>query len=78
MTAPRTALGLMAPDGWALSHNPGNGDNTNYGAHCVPAWVSPAAAAPRYDVMRPSSSSDSQEELLVSGPRNIYDCLSLC
>ena len=33
---------LMAPSGWSLAHNPGNGDNTNYGAHCVPAWTDSA------------------------------------
>jgi hypothetical protein len=40
---------LLKPSGWLLSHNPGNGDNTNYGAHCVPAWTS--AAGPIYDVI---------------------------
>lgn len=35
----------LAPDGWTVSHNPGNGDNSNYGAHCVPSWV-PLTATP--------------------------------
>ena len=30
---------LLAPDHWSVTHNPGNGDNTNYGAHCVASWV---------------------------------------
>ena len=30
---------LLKPDGWTLTHNPGNGDNSNYGSHCVREWV---------------------------------------
>eukprot|EP00040_Diaphanoeca_grandis_P014108 m.71386 g.71386 ORF g.71386 m.71386 type:complete len:436 (-) comp24344_c0_seq1:161-1468(-) len=30
---------LMTPYNWSLTHNQGNGDNTNFGAHCVPTWV---------------------------------------
>jgi len=29
----------MARHNWSLAHNPGNGDNTNFGAHCVGSWV---------------------------------------
>jgi hypothetical protein len=37
---------LMAADGWALHHSPGNGDNSNYGAHCLPSWVPLATETP--------------------------------
>ena len=47
----RDLSALMTPDGWLLSHNPGNGDNTNYGAHCVPQWVSSGVAGPTYDII---------------------------
>ena len=47
----RDLSALMTTDGWQLSHNPGNGDNTNYGAHCVPQWVSSGAAGPSYDII---------------------------
>jgi hypothetical protein len=40
---------LLAAHNWSLSHNPGNGDNTNFGAHCVPEWVQPATEV--YDVI---------------------------
>jgi len=30
---------LLKTDGWSLFHNPGNGDNSNYGAHCVKTWA---------------------------------------
>jgi hypothetical protein len=40
---------LLAAKSWSLSHNPGNGDNTNFGAHCVPSWVKPATNV--YDVI---------------------------
>ena len=36
----KSALSMMLQkDGWSLYHNPGNGDNTNYGAHCIAAWA---------------------------------------
>ena len=38
---------LMAGHGWAVSHNPGNGDNTNFGAHCILGWLGNAV----YDVI---------------------------
>lgn len=41
---------LMGPDGWHMGHNPGNGDNTNYGAHCVPGWVT-ASVAQQHEVI---------------------------
>lgn len=44
MQADLTAL--LQPDGWTLDHNPGNGDNSNFGAHCVSSWTSSA-----YDVI---------------------------
>ena len=37
----------LQPDGWELFHNPGNGDNTNYGAHCISTWTSASV----YDVI---------------------------
>lgn len=49
--------GLLKPDGWSLQHNPGNGDNTNYGAHCVPVWVALGQSA----VALPARSSPSVE-----------------
>ena len=57
----RTAL---KPDGWSLQHNPGNGDNANYGAHCVPRWVplKPTAVAPD-----PAASSALSSSPLVDG-----------
>ena len=30
---------MLRQDGWSLYHNPGNGDNTNYGAHCISTWA---------------------------------------
>ena len=42
-------ISLLTPHNWSLSHNPGNGDNTNFGAHCVPSWVKPAINV--YDVI---------------------------
>lgn len=41
---------LLTADNWSLQHNPGNGDNSNYGAHCVPTWISMAPIKP-YDVI---------------------------
>lgn len=40
---------LLQPNGWSLWHNPGNGDNTNYGAHCVPTWLT--AEGTPYDII---------------------------
>jgi hypothetical protein len=40
---------LLAPHNWLLSHIPENGDNTNFGVHCVPSWVKPATNV--YDVI---------------------------
>lgn len=42
---------LMAPDGWSLQHSPGNGDNTNYGSHCVPSWVPLSSGYGPFDVI---------------------------
>ena len=41
---------MLEKDGWSLHHNPGNGDNTNYGAHCIEAWAPLATSSP-YDVI---------------------------
>jgi hypothetical protein len=30
---------LVAADGWALTHNPGNAANTNFGVHCLDGWI---------------------------------------
>ena len=40
---------LVAADGWELTHSPGNAASSNLGAHCIPAWVVPAAR--RFDVI---------------------------
>ena len=39
--------GLLRAENWSVAHNPGNGDNTNYGAHCISSWVESGA----YDVI---------------------------
>ena len=38
---------LLKAENWSVVHNPGNGDNTNYGAHCISSWVESGA----YDVI---------------------------
>jgi hypothetical protein len=40
---------LLHPEGWALTHNPGNAANSNLGAHCLAGWV--RAETRRYDVI---------------------------
>jgi hypothetical protein len=40
---------LLAVEGWSLQHNPGNGDNSNYGAHCVQDWLPAESSA--YDII---------------------------
>jgi hypothetical protein len=40
---------LVAADGWALTHNPGNAASSNLGAHCLAHWVQEAAR--KWDVI---------------------------
>ena len=40
---------LVAADGWALTHNPGNAASSNLGAHCLASWVQ--AASRKWDVI---------------------------
>ena len=40
---------LLAVEGCSLQHNPGNGDNSNYGAHCVQDWLPAESSA--YDII---------------------------
>jgi hypothetical protein len=40
---------LVAGDGWALTHSPGNAASSNLGAHCVDGWVQ--AQARKWDVI---------------------------
>ena len=40
---------LVAADGWALTHNPGNAASSNLCAHCLTSWVQ--AASRKWDVI---------------------------